>query len=77
VGIRVIAKLQASVLKLLHEGHVGMVKMKMLARSYIWWPCIDKEIEDIVKSCRSCQEVQKVLRQPHYTLAYGHVNHGS
>ena len=37
-GIRVIVpkKLQSSVLDLLHEGHVGIVKMKMIARSYIW-----------------------------------------
>ena len=61
-GTRVIVpkKLQSSVFKLLHEGHVGMVKMKMIACSYIWWPCIVKEIEDSVKSCKSCQEVQTV-----------------
>jgi len=53
-------KLQVSVLKLLHEGHVGMVKIKMIAHSYIWWPCIDKKIEELLKSCKSCQEVQKV-----------------
>jgi len=60
-GIRVVVpkKLQLSVLQLVHEGHVGMVKMKMIARSYIWWPGIDKQIEDFVKSCKSCQEVQR------------------
>ena len=29
--------------------------MKSLARSYIWWPNMDKEIEEVVKSCLSCQ----------------------
>ena len=61
-GIRVIVpkKLQSSVLKLLHEGHVGMVKMKMIARSYIWWPCIDKEIED----CKILQVVSGSTESP-------------
>ena len=61
-GVRVIVpkKLQSEVLTMLHEGHVGMVKMKMLARSYVWWPGLDKAIEQLVKSCKSCQEVQKV-----------------
>ena len=29
--------------------------MKVLARSYIWWPGIDKEIEETTKTCSGCQ----------------------
>ena len=32
--------------------------MKMLARSYIWWPNVDSEIEKMVKSCIPCQETK-------------------
>ena len=32
--------------------------MKSLARSYIWWPGLDKEIEEKVRMCTSCQEQQ-------------------
>ena len=39
----------------LHENHPGIVRMKALARSYIWWPNIDNDIEMTVKSCNSCQ----------------------
>ena len=60
-GIRVIIppKLRPQVLKELHQGHMGVVKMKAIARSYIWWPGIDKEIELAAKSCPGCQLTQR------------------
>ena len=47
---------RAAVLGELHETHPGCSKMKALARSYIWWPKVDQEIEDMVKRCSVCQE---------------------
>ena len=46
--------LREYLLKELHQAHMGIVRMKMLARSYIWWPGIDKEIESITKKCELC-----------------------
>ena len=46
---------QRKVLKLLHEGHPGMTRMKGLARSYFWWPLMDMDIESIVRECPGCQ----------------------
>ncbi|KAJ8366188.1 hypothetical protein SKAU_G00150190 [Synaphobranchus kaupii] len=62
-GTRVIVppKLRSRVLASLHEGHLGVVKMKSLARSYVWWPGIDSQIEDLAKTCSGCQQIQ---RQP-------------
>ena len=33
--------------------------MKSIARSYFWWPKLDKDIEDLAKSCNDCQSVKQ------------------
>ncbi|BES89748.1 Hypothetical Protein NTJ_02555 [Nesidiocoris tenuis] len=50
--------LQTCVLQKLHEGHPGIVAMKSLARIYIWWPGIDRQIETYVGQCSDCQKSQ-------------------
>ena len=59
-GIRVIVprKLQNQVLVELHREHPGVVRMKSIARSHMWWPGIDKQLEELVKSCDRCQSVK-------------------
>ncbi|KAL1479769.1 hypothetical protein MTO96_051602 [Rhipicephalus appendiculatus] len=61
LGSRVIipSSARAHVLALLHAGHRGMVAMKKCARSYVWWPGIDKVIEETARQCRECQSTQK------------------
>ncbi len=39
----------------LHSGHDGIVRMKSVARSYFWWPNIDRDIEGISADCERCQ----------------------
>ena len=46
---------QGAVLK---ELHTGIVRMKSVARIHVWWPGVDKDIEEMVNSCKTCQEVQ-------------------
>ena len=41
--------------KELHFNHIGMSHMKALARSYLWWPQLDKEIEQMTKNCVQCK----------------------
>ena len=40
---------------LFHDGHPGASRMKSLARSYIWWPGMDRDLENRVKECEACQ----------------------
>ena len=55
-GIRVVIppQMRGFVLKELHQSHPGIVRMKSLARLYVWWPGIDREIEQMVRGCESC-----------------------
>ena len=61
-GMRVVIpnKLQGRVLEELHDGHLGVVKMKALARSYVWWPNISGQLEELAKACSGCQHNQKM-----------------
>ena len=46
-------------MSMLHQAHLGISHMKSLARCYVWWPGIDRDIERCVKSCDPCQQKQK------------------
>lgn len=58
-GLRTVVpcKYRKRFLDVLHDCHVGRTKMKMLARSYIWWPGLDKDIESRVRNCEPCSAV--------------------
>ncbi|XP_052754781.1 uncharacterized protein K02A2.6-like [Galleria mellonella] len=60
-GIRIVIpkQLQPEILQELHTAHTGIVKMKALARSYVWWKNIDADIERMVNECKPCCLLQK------------------
>ena len=63
LGKRIIIpkRLQRSVLKKLHVGHMGLQRTKALARSYMWWPNIDNDIDEANYSCTNCQEEKRKM----------------
>lgn len=38
----------------LHESHMGIVKTKAIARSYVWWPGVDEALEALCRACAAC-----------------------
>lgn len=51
--------LRDQVLALGHEGHPGIVIMKQRLRSKVWWPKMDRDIEQWSKACYGCQLVSQ------------------
>ncbi len=46
-------------MNIVHDSHPGMVRMKGIARSHVWWPKMDQALEERAKSCKTCQEQRK------------------
>ena len=59
-GLRVIIppSLRAKMLKELHWEHPGVCGMKAIARTCVWWPKMDEEIEEVVRLCTVCQSTR-------------------
>lgn len=51
-----------SVLRELHEPHMGIVKTKAYARSYVWWPGLDEAVEAVCRTCVTCAVVAPAPR---------------
>ena len=53
-GTRIIVPKQCKeeVLLKLHEGHFGSDRTKLQARDSVYWPRINKEIENMIKTCQ-------------------------
>lgn len=47
---------RTAVLKMLHSSHIGVAGMKNVARSFIYWPGIDRDIEQLAKTCLACNK---------------------
>jgi transposase InsO family protein len=52
--------LRSNLLLDLHETHIGVARMKSIARQHFWWPKLDYEIENIAKTCVECQQHAKL-----------------
>ena len=50
---------QARLLFELHHTHMGIVKMKSLAREHMWWPTLNKDIEAVAAKCDGCKRYRK------------------
>ncbi|XP_054746090.1 uncharacterized protein K02A2.6-like [Anastrepha obliqua] len=53
-------KLQPRILRQLHRGHPGRERMKLLARSYVYWPGMDEDIVSYSRNCQLCESTAKM-----------------
>ena len=60
-GARIIIphKLHQIIQEELHTGYPGIRRMKAIARSYVWWPGVDKALESEAKRCKQCQSLKQ------------------
>ena len=60
-GLRVVVPqtLRLTMLNLLHDTHIGVVRMKGLAGSRVWWPGIDADIERLCFQFITCAHNSK------------------
>ncbi|XP_073964407.1 uncharacterized protein [Choristoneura fumiferana] len=50
--------LRKQVLHEIHEGHLGVNKMKNLSRGYVYWPSLDRDLEELCRACGACRAVR-------------------
>ena len=42
---------------MLHEAHPGISRMHERARTYVWWPGIDEELESVLSLVRHVKSI--------------------
>ena len=47
-------KQQEAILKLIHEGHLGLDKCKLQAKETVYWPGLNDQLEKLVSNCELC-----------------------
>ena len=58
------AELQNHVISLAHLGHLGIVKTKGLLRTKVYFPNLDKLVENYLAKCVACKSVITKQQRP-------------
>lgn len=65
-GSRIVvpASLQQATLCKLHQGHQGIHRCRLRARSSVWWPELSRQIASLVKQCPTCSRETTPHKEP-------------
>ena len=65
-------KKREEILKIIHEGHLGLNKCKMRAKETVYWPGINKQLEQLILNCQLCLKYSrsKDKNMPHTALGH-------
>ena len=73
-GTRIIIpdKKREEILKLIHEGHLGLNKCKMRAKETVYWPGMNEQLEQLILNCQICliYSRSKDKNMPHTALGH-------
>ena len=60
-------------LKKIHDAHLGVVKSRLLGRTFIYWPNWNADIERVCQTCDICRENQNILANiPKFQVTVSH-----
>ena len=55
---------QQQILQKLHNGHQGIQRCRLQAKSLVWWLHIHSDIDSFIKQCHECQKSSVLPREP-------------
>ena len=63
-------KKHEAILKLIHEGHLGLNKCKLHAKEIVYWPGLNDQLEKLVLNCKLCLKYShsKCKQEPSLSL---------
>ena len=71
-GIIIPDKKREEILKLIHEGHLGLNKCKMRAKETMYWPGMNKHLEQLILICQLCLKYSRSKDKNMPNTALGH-----
>ena len=61
-----------AILKLIHEGHIGLNKCKLRAEETVYWPGINEQLEQLILNCKLCLKYSQSKHKQPPNLTLGH-----
>ena len=65
-GCRIVIPMakQKEILGKLHQGHQGIQRCRLRAKSSVWWPGLSSKIEQYVQNCPNCVKERVPPKEP-------------